>query len=221
MSSTAVMQRRVEPADSLDFFPTPPWATRALVEHVLGDVSAESCWEPAAGEGHMAEVLAEYFAQVIASDVHDYGKGYEVGSFTGIGLDVVPSRSVGWVISNPPFNLAHEFLTRALAESENGVALLLRTSWVEGSDRWKSIFSVHPPAVVAVFVERVPMVKGEWDPEAGSATSYSWFVWRKGDQSQTRLTWIPPGCRKSLEKPSDRQRFAKQKPAPLFAGVFQ
>ena len=33
--STAVMARRVEAPDSLDFFPTPPWATRALVEHVL------------------------------------------------------------------------------------------------------------------------------------------------------------------------------------------
>lgn len=30
--STAVMQRRVEPLDSLDDFPTPPWATRALCE---------------------------------------------------------------------------------------------------------------------------------------------------------------------------------------------
>lgn len=35
LTSTAVMARRVEPADSLDFFPTPPWATRAFCEHVM------------------------------------------------------------------------------------------------------------------------------------------------------------------------------------------
>ena len=35
VTSTAVMARRVEPADSLDYFPTPPWATRAFCEHVL------------------------------------------------------------------------------------------------------------------------------------------------------------------------------------------
>ena len=29
-TSTAVMARRAEAPDSLDFFPTPPWATRAL-----------------------------------------------------------------------------------------------------------------------------------------------------------------------------------------------
>src|SRR5690606_27106177 len=31
----AIAARRLEPADSLDYFPTPPWATRALIEVVL------------------------------------------------------------------------------------------------------------------------------------------------------------------------------------------
>ena len=34
--SHAVMQQRHEAHDSLDDFPTPPWATRALMECVLG-----------------------------------------------------------------------------------------------------------------------------------------------------------------------------------------
>ena len=67
-TSSAVMAQRVEPPDSLDYFPTPPWATRALIEHVIvpdlcpaGDVYTASVWEPACGEGHMARPLAEYF----------------------------------------------------------------------------------------------------------------------------------------------------------------
>ncbi len=32
--SSAVMQQRSEPHDSLDDFPTPPWATRALCEYI-------------------------------------------------------------------------------------------------------------------------------------------------------------------------------------------
>jgi hypothetical protein len=63
---------------------TPPWATRALGEPVLFASDGPypmplSAWEPAAGEGHMAEVLAEYFQQVHASDVSNCGCGYEVG----------------------------------------------------------------------------------------------------------------------------------------------
>ena len=34
--SSAVMQQRSEPHDSLDDFPTPPWATRALCQHLQG-----------------------------------------------------------------------------------------------------------------------------------------------------------------------------------------
>jgi hypothetical protein len=56
---TSVMARRLEPPDPLDFFCTPPWATRALCKHVLFAPGGPcpmplSAWEPAVGEGHMA-----------------------------------------------------------------------------------------------------------------------------------------------------------------------
>ena len=50
-TSHAVMSQRIEPRGSLDDFPTPPWATRALMEHILNgnDIKKDSCWEPACG----------------------------------------------------------------------------------------------------------------------------------------------------------------------------
>jgi hypothetical protein len=77
-TSHAVMAQRLEAADSPDDFPTPPWATRALIEHVLEDRAAlarMSCLEPACGAGHMAEVLKEYFHTVTAADAYYYGYG--------------------------------------------------------------------------------------------------------------------------------------------------
>ncbi len=70
----AVMSQRVEASDSPDDFPTPPWATRALLEHIIGpaEVKLRTCLEPACGAGHMAKVLKEYFADVRCSDAHDY-----------------------------------------------------------------------------------------------------------------------------------------------------
>ena len=61
--SNAVMATRIEGKESLDDFPTPPWATRALIEHVIGSEGLQSqvCLEPACGAGHMAKVLSEYF----------------------------------------------------------------------------------------------------------------------------------------------------------------
>ncbi len=207
----AVMASRREPPDSLDYFPTPPWTTRALLEHVIPD-AAGTAWEPACGEGHMAAVLREHFDFVSASDVHDYGFGL-VGSFVGQGADVMPASDADWIITNPPFNLAVEFAERALAEAAQGVALLVRTSWLEGGDRYTRLFVPHPPSIVAQFVERVPMVKGRWDPKASTATSYVWVVWRKDwEACGTELVWIPPGCRARLTHDDDVARFATPTP---------
>ena len=71
---TAVMARRREPPDALDYFPTPPWATRAMFRHVLPALGIEATghvWKPACGEGHMAAVIAEFTPTVIASDIFD------------------------------------------------------------------------------------------------------------------------------------------------------
>jgi hypothetical protein len=224
---TAVMAQRAEAPDSLDYFPTPPWATRALVEIVLGyaEVKALCAWEPAAGEGHMVEVLREYFGEVHASDVHDYGRGYTVGSFVGEGASVAFWPTAGssrpdWIITNPPFNLGEEFAERGLAASRQGVALLLRSAWMEGGKRYRNIFSRKPPTTIAVFSERVPMAKGKWDPDGSTATSYAWFVWRHAQVGiGTQFMWIPPGQRKALERPDDRRRFAAApEPMALFTG---
>ena len=73
----AVMAQRHETAESPDDFPTPPWATRALIEHVIGKAGLEtmSCLEPACGRGHMSRTLEEYFGSVASSDAYDYGYG--------------------------------------------------------------------------------------------------------------------------------------------------
>ena len=63
-TSHAVMAQRAELKNSLDDFPTPPWATRALVEHVIvskNSLREMTCLEPACGRGHMSVALAPYF----------------------------------------------------------------------------------------------------------------------------------------------------------------
>jgi hypothetical protein len=84
------------------------------------------------------------------------------------------------IITNPPFNHAGEFTLRAPDLASVGVAMLVRTTWIEGIGRYESIFRDRPPTLYAPFVERVPMVKGRWDPAASTATSYAWACWRQG-----------------------------------------
>lgn len=201
--SSAVMQQRSEPDDSLDDFPCPPWGTRALVEHVIMPMflPVGITLEPACNRGYMARPLAEYFNRVVTSDVHDYGwsgqQQIEDFLFPNFGA----RKSVEWVITNPPFRLAEQFIAKAREISRVGCAMLVRTSFLEGVGRYQRLFSVNPPTMTAQFVERLPMVKGRVDRKASTATSYAWLVWVHGVERQP-FQWIPP-CRARLERDSD------------------
>lgn len=209
-TSHAVMAQRHEPHDSLDYFATPAWGTRALCEHVLPTASLADCnvWEPACGEGHMAEPLREYFLSVHTSDIHDYDwEGQErVVDFLFPGSEPphIAAHGVDWIITNPPFKLAAEFVHQALDRCDIGCAMLCRTVWLEGQSRYRELFSKRPPSIVAVFSERLPINKGAPRVDAGTATSYSWFVWFKRDIDIpiSVLEWVPP-CRKALEREGD------------------
>jgi hypothetical protein len=81
---------------------------------------------------------------------------------------------------------------------------LVRPDWIEGVGRYEKLFRERPPSLYAPFVERVPMVKGRWDPDASTATSYAWFVWSKTCSASPRVFWIPPRCREHLTHSEDR-----------------
>jgi hypothetical protein len=201
-TSSAVMAQRREPKDSLDDFPTPPWATRALCEFLLehGLIwPGMSVREPAANRGHMARALGEYFSRVIASDVADYGAGFPIDDF------LMPGNleTAHWTITNPPFRLAEEFLFRALQTTRHGVALLGRTSFLEGIGRHERVFSQAAPDHVLQFSERVVMHKARLSKDGSTATAYCWLIWRKdGNNAGSTLHWTGV-CRSRLERPGD------------------
>jgi hypothetical protein len=207
----ALMASRLAPADDLDFYATPPWPTRALMEQVwpiLGSPDRSGiCWEPACGEGHMAEVLREYFGGVISSDF--VNRGYGV---SGVDFLSDKARSVGpvdWVLSNPWFSDdgTEKFVLRALDVTTVGVAVFTRLQWLESVGRYERLFRDNPPTLIAFFAERVPLHKGTWKPEGRTATAYIWLVWVKG-MAPLPPFWIPPGQRKALTRPDDTQRFS-------------
>lgn len=199
-TSHAVMSQRIEASDSPDDFPTPPWATRALLEHVIGvtGLADLSCLEPACGAGHMAKVLKEYFGEVRAADAYDYGYA-PVRDYLSVPYE---TNAVDWVITNPPFRLAEEFVIRSLDVARRGVAMLVRTVFLESVGRYNRLFEPYPLSQFAQFVERVPMVKGRLDAKASTATGYAWLVWRHDEKLLPQVVWIPP-CRRKLERPHD------------------
>ena len=211
-ANLAIAHRRVEPVDSLDYFPTPPWAVRALFHHVLGrrrflDLTVA---DPACGEGHMAYGLEDFFGEVRASDIYPHGYG-EVRDFLdpAAWLDI---ERPDWIVTNPPFGaLSARFMVRAIEMALLGVAMFVRATQMAGITRWRKVYRPFPPYLIAQFVERVPLHKGRWEPGGDTLTDYCWIVWRKRRDTGALISprppvWIPP-CRHELHFARDVERF--------------
>ena len=230
--SSAVMAGRFEPSDSLDFFPTPPWATRAFIvevlQKVLGlDVSTVTAWESACGHGHMVRPMREYFRAVEASDVFDYGKGYAVRDFFSVGDMLAPSvtdlPNCDLIMTNPPFIHLARFIEAAIRHAKRA-AFFCRIQVQEGQERFENLWRRWQGHVVgAVYSERVILNKGRLlnpnkkylNKKTGkmefpsSATAYAWVYVDKTRTFDTGLpgvtfpTVLIPPCRQQYERPGD------------------
>lgn len=238
-TSHAVMQQRHEAHDSLDDFPTPPYATRAAIRHAFpllsgwNGAAGRSVWEPCCNRGYMAKPLGEAYGSVHATDIHDYGWAGQQG--TRDFLMPISGPAVTDVVANPPFRLALEFIMRGLdvIQPDGLVAMLVRCAFQEGQERYETLFRPRPPSLIAQFSERVIMAKGRlldpsrwyWDADAekwkkpSTATAYCWMIWTHRDApaagGAARTMWIPP-CRAKLERAGDYPPggFAKKPNSP-------
>lgn len=202
MAGNVRMTIRKTSTDGLDFYPTQPWATRALLRRI--DVSG-MVWEPACGGGHMAEVLKDHGLDVLATDIHPYG--YQMDHVVDFVNDPLDPGEVSWIITNPPFKnrLSERFVHRALEVTGN-VAVLCRLTWLEGNARHRDLFSVHPPSRVIVMTERIGFAEGECRIDRGGMIPYAWFVWEEGE-TETRLEWLGEGTKATHSHPTDIYRF--------------
>jgi len=163
-----------------EFYPTPPEATRALlsVERFDGSI-----WEPACGEGAIAQVLSAAGHKVAATDLVEYGFGISGVDF----LKELRPRAKH-IVTNPPYGhgLADAFIEKALtfaAQTNGSVAMLLnmaslshrrRTAW------WKE----KPPARLYAIDDIVcwPAHRYGPAPEYFTKHRYIWAVWTPNQQ---------------------------------------
>lgn len=176
--------KRFADLDGPDFFPTPAWATHALIENERfeGDV-----WESACGDGSMSEVLECTGRQVKSSDLFDRGYGEAGHDF------LKSSRRAANIVTNPPYNAAESFVRAGLSLCDRKLALLLRLAFLEGANRQRTIFTETPPSRVWVFSERITFYPAGAVQKGSGTTAYAWFVWDKQAAVGTELRWFEPG----------------------------
>jgi ParB-like chromosome segregation protein Spo0J len=162
-----------------DHYPTPAWATEALLER---ETFGKSVWEPACGQGAMSEVLKRAGYQVRSSDLIDRGYG-EVEDF-------LQSHYIAQsIVTNPPFKLAEAFVKKALQQATYKVAHFLPLTFLEGARRY-SLLSESPLKTLYVFSTRVNLYKIADANNGNGRAAFAWYAWKTNYRGRPTIEWI-------------------------------
>lgn len=167
-----------------DFYPTPIKCIETFLNQYKlkhGDIL-----EPSAGNGNIVKTLRNYnYTNHVTSielkeeeinELKQYSNNVLHGDFLSIDFN----KKYKTIIGNPPFSLAIEFIEKCLylLEEDGELIFLLRTSFLESQKRHK-FWKNYPLNGLYVLSSRP-----SFDGKGTDATSYAWFVWRKGDNTQ-------------------------------------
>lgn len=182
-NSSTRRQRDIED----NFYPTPPEATRALlsVECFEGDI-----WEPACGQGHIAEVLKSAGHRVVATDLND--RGYGVAGIDFLGQTQPLARHI---VTNPPYGsgLADAFISKALGfarRTRGTVAMLLNLASL--AEPMRTPFWRHqPPARIYAIDSVLCWPEPNRRPPAHfTRHRYCWAVWTPDHRGPAAFWWL-------------------------------
>ncbi len=174
---------------ALDFYPTPPEATKALMNFLKLDPCV--VWEPACGDGSMSKVIEGYGHTVISSDIASECAGLSNQDF--LRDNSAPQHKVDAIITNPPFNLSEAFIRRALQIAPT-VAMLLKSQYWHAKVRYP-LFAQHPPAYILPLTWRPDFLfntRKEGEKKGAPTMEVAWTVWITGDRSAKYQPLLKP-----------------------------
>lgn len=178
-----------------DYYATNPVDTLAFLELIDSeyDLSSAEIIEPAAGEGHIMNVISERYrsANVVGRDLIDRGKK-EIES----GIDFITTNNdehFDYVITNPPFTLAREFIDKSL-EVADVAFIFAKLQFLEGKARKRWFENGHLKYVYVYSYRANPWRNGKSTDESGkkwsSTMAFAWYVFDKKYNGEPVIRWI-------------------------------
>lgn len=153
-----------------DFYPTPDDVTEALIFAIDPNPETTKIWEPACGDGRMVKCLER------------------IGPYAVVGTDILTGNDFlatplpdgcNWIITNPPFSQAEEFIRHAY---ELGVpfAFLLKSQFWHARKRYP-LFKDCPPDYIFPLTWRPDFLFGARG--GSSLMDVAWNVWLRKDEA--------------------------------------
>lgn len=168
-----------------DWYVEPAWAVDSLIQAERKFVG--TVLDPCCGGGNIVTRLEMAGIRAFGGDIKPRWSRAVIHSFDGSLEGYQPDS----VVSNPPYNLAREFIDCALKHTTDRVCVLLRLAFLEGMKR-REWFGTVPLARVWVSSRRMSMPPGGSDvPAKGGAVAYAWFVFEHGHRGPAQIGFLP------------------------------
>jgi len=177
-----------------DFYPTPADVTQALLDFIKPSKGLHF-HEPACGQGHMSRVLKENGLEVTSSDLFDRGYGRTGVNFLS---DETDPFDADFILTNPPFAVAEEFIRRCWELEVPFFAMLLKDTYWSTKKR-KKLWRDCPPMLCMPLTWRPAFLKSERgnNPLMG----VQWCYWERGFQHEM-INGEPLAMKVPLDRPS-------------------
>ena len=170
-----------EKADN-DFYATNPQTVKDFLKVAGKEFECvKTIWENCCGEGHLAEVVKEYFKENLICTTDLIDRGYGVGDIDFLNSDFNPNADL--IITNPPFSLVNDFIVKGLEKTNRYLVYLCKIQMLETVGR-KEILESSPLKHIYVHSKRQATWKDgkELDPQGkkwATTMCLAWFVWDK------------------------------------------
>ena len=177
-----------------DHYPTPTALTLALLKELPQIRGAVI--EPCAAEGKIAGILRAHpgVTAVTTNDIDATmpARYHEDATDPGAAFWLTPAD---WVVTNPPFNQADQFVRLAWRKARQGVAMLLRLTFMEPTRKRAQLLTSMAPYMshLIVFSQPRPSFTGNGRTDS---TTTAWFVWQTGHDPEqgAKLVYVTNWC---------------------------
>jgi hypothetical protein len=140
--------------------------------------------EPCCGEHDISKVLEKRGYSVTARDI-SMVDGYDF---------LLEKHRFQFILTNPPYSLAFEFIQQCKKVAEGGFALLLPITYLQGKQRFDHVWTDTEYPLEKVFVfTRYPMLGPDPRPDGKYPTGmacYGWFVWNSQHRGPATIDWL-------------------------------
>lgn len=160
-----------------DFYETPKMATCAMLNNVNipDDVIL---WESSAGWGAISKILEKIHGKdkVLSTELNE--NRYGIGGVDFFHAEQYVPKSRFWIVTNPPYFCAGDYIRKAFEYGAERVICLLRFNYLESAKVREDLLGGGHLLRVLLIKERLQMVPfGYTGRKLSSTQNHAWFIW--------------------------------------------